>query len=204
MFSLEYWPWLSTDFRPQTDGQTESQHQTMEPYLRAFYNYEQDNWVEIIPLAEFAYNNMKHPSMRMTPFWANYHYHLVMQFNAPKQPSGMKLEIQADTFSAGLEKAHQTLCKTLQEAQAHQTKYAGGKEILFEVGDDSWLSIRHFRLTRLSNKLDYKWTGPYTVNMVITKNTHKLDLPYAIRKHNVFHVSLPWPLYISYHQPATI
>ena len=62
---------LSTAFHPQTDGQTESPNQTMEQYLRAFCNYEQDNWVELLPLAEFAYNNSIHHSTLMTPFWPN-------------------------------------------------------------------------------------------------------------------------------------
>jgi len=113
-----------------------------------------------------------------------------MQFEAPKQPSSINSEIQADAFTAGLEETHQTLCQNLQEAQANQTKYAGGKEVVFEVGDKVWLSTRHFRTTRPSKKLDYKQTGPYTVSKVINKNAYKLDLPYTIRKHNVFHVSL--------------
>jgi len=77
---------LSTAFHPQTDGQTERQNQTMEQYLPAFCNYEQDNWVELLPLAEFAYNNSVHHSTRMMPFWANYHYHPPMQFTPPKGP----------------------------------------------------------------------------------------------------------------------
>jgi len=45
-------------------------------------------------------------------------------------------------------------------------------------------------MTRPSKKLDSKQTGPYTVSNVINKNAYKLDLPYTIWKHNVFHVSL--------------
>jgi len=45
---------LSTAFHPQTDGQTERQNQTIEQYLQAFYNYEPDNWVELLPLAELS------------------------------------------------------------------------------------------------------------------------------------------------------
>ena len=75
---------LSTAFHPQTDGQTERQNQTMEQYLRAVSNYEQDNWAELLPRAEFEYNNSVHASTRMTPFWAMYHRNPEMQFKAPK------------------------------------------------------------------------------------------------------------------------
>jgi hypothetical protein len=181
---------LSTACHPQTDGQTDSQNHTMEQYLQAFCNYEQDNWVELLPLAKFAYTNVIHASTRITPFWANYHYHPVMQFKAPKQPSSLDSEIQAHTFGAGLEETHQTLHKNLLEAQPNQTKYFDGKEVVFEVGHKVWHSMQLFRTTRPSKKLDYKPTGPYTVTKVINRNAYKLDLPFMIWKHNVFQVSL--------------
>jgi hypothetical protein len=78
----------------------------MEQYLQAFCNHKQDNWVELLPLAEFAYNNVIHASTRMPPFWADYHYHQVMQLMAPKQPSNLMPEIQADTMAAGFEATH--------------------------------------------------------------------------------------------------
>jgi hypothetical protein len=74
-----------------------------------FCNYEQDNWVELLPLAGFAHNDVIHASTRMTPFCAHYHYNPVMQLEAPKQPSSLNSEIQVDTFVVGLEETHQTL-----------------------------------------------------------------------------------------------
>jgi len=103
-------------FHPQTDGRTERWILMMEEYLRAFCNYKHDNWVELLQLAKFAYNNAIHTSPRMTPFCVNYNYHPVMQFKALKQPSSLHLEIQVDTFAAGLQETHQTLLKNLQEA----------------------------------------------------------------------------------------
>jgi hypothetical protein len=134
----------------------------------------------------------------MTLFWANYHHHLVIQFKAPKQPSSLNSEIQADTFAAGLEETHQTLCKNLQEAQASQTKYTGGKEVVFKVGDMISLSMGHFRTTRQSKQLDYKWPGPYTVSKVINNNAYTLDHLHTIWKHNVFHISL-----LDHYTPST-
>ena len=180
---------LLTAFHPQTDRQTERRNQTMEQYLRAFCNYVQDNWVELLPLAEFAYNNSVHDSTITTPFWAVYHWHPEMQFEAPKAPANLKSEIQADAVLEGLEETHRLLRGSILDAQERQMKYAGGKEITFEVGDRVWLLTKHFRKTRPSKKLDYKCAGPYMVSMIINQNAYKLDWPKTMRNHNVFHVS---------------
>ncbi|EDN06339.1 hypothetical protein HCAG_02942 [Histoplasma mississippiense (nom. inval.)] len=58
---------LSTAFHPQTDGQTERLNQVIEHYLRTYCSYQQDNWIEWIPLAQWAYNNAFHASIKMTP-----------------------------------------------------------------------------------------------------------------------------------------
>ena len=66
---------LSTAFYPQTDDQTEWQNSTMEAYLRAFVNFEQNDWARLLPMAEFAYNNAKNASTGYTPFKLNCGYH---------------------------------------------------------------------------------------------------------------------------------
>jgi len=48
---------LSTAFHPQTDRQTEWTNCTLDQYFQAYINYQQDNWKELLPMAEFAYNN---------------------------------------------------------------------------------------------------------------------------------------------------
>ena len=42
---------------PEGDRQTEQVNQVLEQYLRAYTNYQQDNWSTWLPLAELAYNN---------------------------------------------------------------------------------------------------------------------------------------------------
>ena len=44
-------------YHPEGDGQTERANQTLEQYLWMYCNYQQDNWLNLLPLAEFAYNN---------------------------------------------------------------------------------------------------------------------------------------------------
>ena len=61
---------LSTAFHPQTNGQTERQNQTLEQYLHANMNYQQDNWARLLLMAEYAYNNAINASTGLTPFKA--------------------------------------------------------------------------------------------------------------------------------------
>jgi transposase InsO family protein len=66
---------LSTVFHPETDGQTERVNQVLEQYLRIYCDHQQQNWYELLPLAQFAYNNSTHLSTVLSPFFANRGYH---------------------------------------------------------------------------------------------------------------------------------
>ena len=66
---------LSTAYHPQTDGQTKQTNQTLEQYLRHYINFKQNNWIDLLPLAQFAYNNHQHSTTRTSPFYANYGKH---------------------------------------------------------------------------------------------------------------------------------
>ncbi|KAK1916464.1 hypothetical protein P3342_004283 [Pyrenophora teres f. teres] len=84
LFTSKYWSTflaklgvkkkLSTSFHPETDGQTERTNQTLEQYLRMYANKLQDNWVELLPTAQLAYNSTKSATTRQSPHYANYGY----------------------------------------------------------------------------------------------------------------------------------
>ena len=85
MFSGEFWEslWkslgikrkMSTAYHPRTDGQTERTNQVLEGYLRNCVNYDQNDWYQLLPSAEDAYNNSKASAHKLTPFFANYGFH---------------------------------------------------------------------------------------------------------------------------------
>jgi len=52
-------------------GQAERLNGTLEQYLRIYCNYQQDNWLKLLPLAEFAYNNAPRTSTGASPPEAN-------------------------------------------------------------------------------------------------------------------------------------
>ena len=70
----------STAYHPQTDGQTECVNQEVEQYIRLFTNQRQDDWDELLSMAEFQLNNLIHSSMQQTPFMLNTGQHPRMGF----------------------------------------------------------------------------------------------------------------------------
>jgi len=76
-FSGQYWESLckalgirrqmSTAYHPQTDRQTERTNQVLEGYVRNFVNYDQNDWYQMLPWAEYAYNNSKGRAHRVSP-----------------------------------------------------------------------------------------------------------------------------------------
>jgi hypothetical protein len=62
---------LSMVYHPQTDGQTEQVNREVEKYLWMFTNYQQDDWVDWLPLTKFSYNNTISESTGYSPFFLN-------------------------------------------------------------------------------------------------------------------------------------
>jgi len=66
---------MSTAYHPETAGQTERTNQVLEGYLCNFVNYDQNHWYQLLPLAEYAYNNSKASAHNLTRFFAKYRFH---------------------------------------------------------------------------------------------------------------------------------
>ena len=101
-------------YHPEGDGQTERINQTLEQYLRIYCNYQQDNWSELLPLAEFAYNNAPNATIGVSPFFANKGYNP----NLSVHPERVITSIQARSYATNLEELHNVLREQILEAQA--------------------------------------------------------------------------------------
>ena len=62
-------------YHPKTDRQTECVNQILEQYLEVYINYQEEDWVNFLPLAEFMFNNASHPATMVTPFFSNKGFH---------------------------------------------------------------------------------------------------------------------------------
>ena len=188
---------LSTAFHPQTDGQTEIVNQEMERYLRTYVNYQQDDWVEWLPQAEFAANAAISATTKVTPFFANYGYEPRMTFdvdalNEQGATTRERVEFEkANTLARKMKDIWEWAGKQMAQSQERIKHYADKKRrpIEFNVGDRVYVSARNIHTKRPSKKLDDKWYGPFEV-LKRMKSAYRIKLPLSMRIHDVFHASL--------------
>ena len=182
---------LSTAFHPQTDGQTEPTNQELEQYLRMFIDYWQEQWLEWLGTAEFAYNNKVNTSTKVSPFRANNGRDPRMGFEMRKQG---KLE-GAKEFAGRMKRIQeeaQVALKKAQEEMKRQADRKRGEAEEYRVGDLVLLSTKDLKWQmegRRMEKLTERFVGPYKVKRVISANVVKLELPKTVKIHLVVNVS---------------
>ena len=67
---------MSTAYHLQTDRQIECLNQVLEQYLRCYIDYNLSNWSDLLPSAEFAYNNQAYKGIKESLFYLEYGRHL--------------------------------------------------------------------------------------------------------------------------------
>ena len=186
---------LSTAFHPETDGQTERANQDVERQLRTYCSYMQNDWLQWLPIAEFADNNATSATTGLTPFFANKGFHPRMSFgpdpttydSTRARLQAAKAEDIAGTMSRVLEYMR-TGAETASKRMAEHTNKTR-KDVIYRAGDLVFLSSRNIKTARPSKKLDDKMLGPFKV-IGRKGHSYELQLPATMKIHNVFHPSL--------------
>jgi hypothetical protein len=199
-------PKFSSAFHPQTDGQTENANAYLKQYLRAYVNYQQDNWALFLPMAEFEANSTVSATTGYSPFFATKGYQPRSGIEPAKPVTGTtpaKCEqLRADQLADKLHKLRDELRNSMRWAQAKQAEYANDNRLpapQFKVNDLVLLDTRNIRTTRPNQSLDHKNRGPFRIARVIDHMAYELELPPSMgRIHNVFH---PWLLHLYENSP---
>jgi hypothetical protein len=203
LFTSKYWTTflaklgikkkLSTSFHPETDGQTERTNQTLEVYLRMYANKLQDNWVELLPTAQLAYNSTRSATTKQSPHYANYGY----EPTAHRDPKDIEsTAVGADDKARLLRDLHDELSKNIAHRNLTTSRSANKQRIegpTFKKGDKVFLSRQNLKTKRPSRKLDNLRIGPFEVLEAIGPVNYRLQLPKGMRIHPVFHKKLLEP-----------
>jgi hypothetical protein len=168
-------------------------NQTLEQYLRIYCNYQQDNWAELLPISEFAYNNAPNATTGVSPFFANKGYHPNLSVHPKRDIASSRTR----EFAEDLEELHQQLQKSISEAQVHYQDSADRQRTPppdFKIGDKAFIKAEFIQTTHPSKKLSKKFLGPYEIISQVGSLSFTLRLLDSMRGvHPVFHVIMLEP-----------
>ena len=102
--------------------------------------------MDLLPLAEFAYNNAPSAMTSVSPFFANKGYHL----NITVHPERDLSLARAREYTVDLESLHQYLCEEMAAAQKRYQGPADARRSLapdFKVGNQVYVKAKYFRST---------------------------------------------------------
>jgi len=182
---------LSTAYHPQMDEQTERVNQELEQYLRVFIDHRQEQWLDWLGTAEFAYNNKIHTATKILPFKANYGQDPRMGFEGRRK----KKYEAAEKFVEKIKKIQEEAKAALGKAQEEMKRFGDrkqGKGEEYKVGDLVLLSTKDLKWQmkgRGSEKLTERFVDPYKVRGIVLSNVIELELPNSIKIHPVVNVS---------------
>jgi transposase InsO family protein len=171
-------PRMSTSFRPQTDGQTEKVNQSVELYVRTFCNYEQDDWTDLLPMAEYAYNNSITQGTGLSLFNTNYGFHPRMNWPTAEEAK----DPASDAYVHYIKSVHELCGKGLEKARERMAKYYDQhrqEAPAYTVGDLVMLSGQNISTRRPSKKFANKLHGPFEVVKILSRSAVRLSFPNA-------------------------
>jgi len=154
--------YFTSGYHPEADGQSERVNQTLEQYIRMYYNYQQTDWVELLPLAKFTYNNTPSATTGVSPFCANKDYHPRLQVHSLQD----LLSKNACFFADKLATVHSELKDVILEAQKCYQVPTNAHRLMppnYQIGDQVFVLAKFLQTMQPSRKLAKRFLGLFTI-----------------------------------------
>jgi len=177
---------MSTAYHSQIDGQTECVNQALEQYLRCYVDYNLSNWSDLLPSAEFTYNNQAHKEIKESPFYFEYGRHLRAGPSLVKESPQRNLNDLTYKRQEALEQAKAALTLAAERMKWYYDKKV--QSVPFKVSDKVLLNLKDYQTTEQALRPRYK--GPFEIIEKLSLVTFWLRmLPRYRALHPVFHAS---------------
>jgi Chromo (CHRromatin Organisation MOdifier) domain len=188
---------MSTSHHPQTDGQTEKANRTLEEMIRHYINYQQNNWDDLLPALEHAYNSSVHATTGLAPFMMTFGQITINMADILIEPSSTSVESVSE-FVKRIQGLVTSAVTSIDQANKTAEGYANRSRRDFQVivRDAVLLSTKYFipeSFRERKRKLAAKFAGPYEIIEVMSPVVFRLQLPVGTKAHDVFQASMPKP-----------
>jgi len=156
-----------------------------------FINHRQEQWLDWLGTAEFAYNNKVYSSTKTLPFKANYEQDPRMGFETRKK----RKYKGAEKFATKIKEIQEEVKVVLGKVQEEMKKYADRKRVevnKYRVGDLVMLSTKDLKyqmVGRRTEKLTERFVGPYRIKKIISLNVVELELSSTVKIHPIVNIS---------------
>ena len=145
---------MTTAYHLQTNRKAERTNQELKQYLRKYANHQQDNWPELVLLAEYAYNTTKTRGTDFTPYQVVYGK-TPTTHAAPGEPS-----------QAAIDKIRKVAYKNLLYSQVLLQEHGNKRRkpaTELRPRDKAYVQKRGAKKNQSSASFDDKYWGPFPV-----------------------------------------
>jgi hypothetical protein len=183
--------YFSSAYHPQTDGQTEVVNRSLGDLLRSLVMEHHGSWDNVLPQAEFVYNDSVNWSTGKSPFHIVYGTQLRGVSELRESEQGATSSASTEEFAEAMEEIHikvkQRLIELNQEYKCRVDQHR--RQLQFEVGD---LVLAHLRKECFPrgtyNKIKMKKIGPCRILKKFGENAYEIELLDGIGISPIFNV----------------
>jgi len=146
---------LSIVFHSCIDDQIKKQNQTLKTYLQAYCNDVQNNWVYLLIMIEFFYNNSVYIATSITSFFAITEKHSRMKFSIKNH---LKKSESIMNYTTRMKRLHKNLCYRLAEANVNYATQHDKRHFakMYFINQLIWLNVKNIWIKKSFKKLEVK------------------------------------------------
>ncbi len=180
---------LSTAFHSCINDQIKRQNQILETYLQAYCNDVQNDWVHLLVMIEFFYNNSVHVATLITSFFAITERHLRMKFSIKNHS---KKSESVTNYTMKIKELHKNLRYRLAEANVDYATQSDKRHSakMYLVNQLMWLNVKNIWIKKSFKKLKARKYELYKILKRLSRQVYRLKLSLKTRIHSVFNVNL--------------
>jgi hypothetical protein len=187
---------FSSAYHPQIDRQTKVVNRSLRDLLRSLVTEHHSSWDNVLPQAEFVYNDSANQSIGNSPFQIVYGTQPRGVSELRESEQGATSSASAKEFAEVIEELHMKVKQRLQKSNQEYKRRADQwkRQLQFEVGDLVLAHLRKERFPRRTyNKLKMNKIGPCRVLKKFGENAHEIELPDGIGISPIFNISDLYP-----------
>ena len=165
-------------------------NQTLKQYFRCYINYRQNDWIQLLFIAQLIFNNAVTEVTEVSSFFANYEFKSkTLKESRRFVKIVQRIMIQIEQ----LQLLYKELQKNIQFLSKRSALYVNkrrDKDFTLKERNKVYLLRRNIKTKRLSNKLDHIKLKSFRILKAKRSINFKLNLSIFMRIRSIFHIFL--------------